>query len=155
MVAIYGSNHPLTTMTTYTNAQLLHGLLTNNVDAEGVVVGHDVWIGHGAVILPGVHIGNGAVIGANAVVTKNVAPYAIVVGSPARLLRLRIAPQVGAVLEASKWWLRAPEQLEDSVDAFSMDLSSGDADLELLKRALYPHGTRNKNDPSEQKSMRT
>jgi phosphonate metabolism protein (transferase hexapeptide repeat family) len=54
-----------------------------------VVIGHDVWIGHGATILPGVTVGNGAVIGAGAVVSKDVAPYTIVGGVPAKLIRER------------------------------------------------------------------
>ncbi|MRT33049.1 acetyltransferase, partial [Xylella fastidiosa subsp. multiplex] len=57
--------------------------------AKRVVIGHDVWIGHGATILPGVTVGNGAVIGAGAVVSKDVAPYTIVGGVPARLIRER------------------------------------------------------------------
>jgi phosphonate metabolism protein (transferase hexapeptide repeat family) len=57
--------------------------------ADKVTVGHDVWIGHGAILLPGVSVGLGAVVGAGAVVTKDVEPYTIVVGVPARPLRLR------------------------------------------------------------------
>jgi len=54
-----------------------------------VVIGDDVWIGHGAVVLHGVRIGNGAIVGAGSLVTRDVPPYAIVVGSPAKVLRLR------------------------------------------------------------------
>ena len=57
-----------------------------------VTIGHDVWIGHGAVVMPGVSIGNGAVVGANAVVTRDVAPFEIVAGVPARRLRMRFDP---------------------------------------------------------------
>jgi ABC-type multidrug transport system fused ATPase/permease subunit len=59
-----------------------------------VNIGHDVWIGHGATILPGVTIGNGAVIGAGAVVSKDVAPYTIVGGVPAKLIRERFMFQL-------------------------------------------------------------
>ncbi len=69
-----------------------------------VTIGHDVWIGHGAVLLPGVSIGHGAVVGANAVVSRDVPPYTIVAGVPARKLRLRFAPQTIERLLALNWW---------------------------------------------------
>ncbi|WP_140538245.1 DapH/DapD/GlmU-related protein [Mesorhizobium sp. B1-1-8] len=70
----------------------------------GVTVGNDVWIGHGAIMLPGVAIGDGAVVGAGAVVTKDVPPYAIVVGSPAKVIRYRFSEDVVAKLLAIQWW---------------------------------------------------
>ncbi|MBZ3692519.1 DapH/DapD/GlmU-related protein [Phyllobacterium calauticae] len=72
--------------------------------AKRVSIGHDVWIGHGAVIMPGISIGHGAVIGANAVVTKNVAPYTIVAGNPARLIRPRFPAAIAERLMALAWW---------------------------------------------------
>lgn len=68
------------------------------------VMGHDVWIGHGAIILPGVQLGTGCAIGAGAVVTKNVPPFAIVVGNPGRVLRYRFTPEIIAALERIAWW---------------------------------------------------
>lgn len=67
-------------------------------------VGHDVWIGHGALILPGVTIGTGAVVGAGAVVTKDVAPYEIVAGVPARPIRQRFSDNTAAKLLEIAWW---------------------------------------------------
>jgi acetyltransferase-like isoleucine patch superfamily enzyme len=69
-----------------------------------VRVGHDVWIGRSAIVLPGVEIGDGAVVGAGAIVTKDVAPYAIVAGNPARLIRARFDDATVARLRASRWW---------------------------------------------------
>jgi phosphonate metabolism protein (transferase hexapeptide repeat family) len=69
-----------------------------------VTVGHDVWIGHGAVILPGVHVGNGAVIGANSVVTRDVPAYAIVAGAPAEVIRPRFPEDVTIRLAEMAWW---------------------------------------------------
>lgn len=83
--------------------------------AKSVRIGHDVWIGHGAVVLPGVGIGNGAVIGANAVVTRDVAPFEIFAGVPAKKLRLRFAPEIIARIEALAWWDWPVEQLADAV----------------------------------------
>lgn len=72
-------------------------------------IGHDVWIGSGALILDGKTIGNGAIVGARAVVTKDVPPYAIVVGAPAKILRYRFDPNVIEALQAVAWWNKSPE----------------------------------------------
>jgi phosphonate metabolism protein (transferase hexapeptide repeat family) len=72
--------------------------------ASLVVVGHDVWIGHGAIILPGRTVGTGAVVGAGAVVTKDVDPYAIVAGNPARVIRERFPAAVARRLQRLAWW---------------------------------------------------
>lgn len=83
-----------------------------------VVIGHDVWIGHGATILPGVTIGNGAVVGAGAVVSKNVEPYAIVGGVPARLIRRRFEPDIAARYEALAWWDWEHDALRAALEDF-------------------------------------
>lgn len=67
-------------------------------------IGHDVWIGTGAIILRGVSIGNGAVIGANAVVTKNVPDFAVAVGVPAKVIKKRFSIEQEIVIKASRWW---------------------------------------------------
>jgi phosphonate metabolism protein (transferase hexapeptide repeat family) len=69
-----------------------------------VIVGNDVWIGHGAVIMPGVTIGHGAVIGSSAVVTKDVDPYTIVAGVPARVIKRRHPENLAERLIALGWW---------------------------------------------------
>lgn len=66
-------------------------------------IGNDVWIGHGAIVLSGVEIGDGAVVGAGAVVTRDVAPYAVVAGNPARQVRLRFDPASIADLLELPW----------------------------------------------------
>lgn len=72
--------------------------------AHPVTLGHDVWIGHGATVLPGVTIGTGAAIGAGAIVSKDVAPFTIVVGVPAKPLRARFPEAVADGLLALAWW---------------------------------------------------
>lgn len=69
-----------------------------------VVLGHDVWIGHGAVVLPGVKIGNGGAVGAGAVVRHDVEPYSIVVGVPAKPIRWRFDEPVREALQQIAWW---------------------------------------------------
>jgi acetyltransferase-like isoleucine patch superfamily enzyme len=69
-----------------------------------VVIGNDVWIGRGAMIMSGVTIGDGAVIGAAALVAKDVPPYAIAVGNPARTVRQRFSPEIVEKLLAIRWW---------------------------------------------------
>ncbi|MBY4871213.1 CatB-related O-acetyltransferase [Burkholderia anthina] len=76
-----------------------------------VTIGNDVWLGNGAFILPGVTIGDGAVVAGRAVVTKNVPPYAIVGGNPARIIRLRFSESLIEKLLAFKWWRFAPWDL--------------------------------------------
>ncbi|EJF95201.1 transferase hexapeptide repeat family phosphonate metabolim protein [Bartonella elizabethae F9251 = ATCC 49927] len=72
--------------------------------AKRVIIGHDVWIGHGAVIMPGVTVGHGAIIGANAVITKDIMPYTIVAGVPAQQLRMRFPDHVIENLLDMAWW---------------------------------------------------
>lgn len=83
-----------------------------------VVIGHDVWIGHGATILPGVRVGDGAVIGAGAVVSKDVAPYTIVGGVPAKLIRERFGKDIAKRFEKLAWWDWDHGRLRDALDDF-------------------------------------
>ncbi|KPG71222.1 DapH/DapD/GlmU-related protein [Enterococcus sp. RIT-PI-f] len=75
-------------------------------------IGNDVWIGHGAVVQAGVTVGNGAVIASNAVVTKDVPPYAIVGGVPAKIIKYRFDPATIEALQAIAWWNWSREELE-------------------------------------------
>lgn len=72
--------------------------------AHRCTIGHDVWIGHGAIVMPGVTVGTGAVIGSGAVVTKDVAPYQIVGGVPAKPIRQRFPDEIAEKLFAIAWW---------------------------------------------------
>ena len=72
--------------------------------SKRVTIGHDVWIGHGAVILPGIAIGHGAVVGAGSVVTKDVEPYAIVAGVPAKRIRWRFPKSIRERIIRLAWW---------------------------------------------------
>jgi len=83
-----------------------------------VTIGHDVWIGHGAIILPGRTIGTGAVVAAGAVVTKDVAPYGIVAGNPARFIRARFPDAIAARLQTLAWWDWSHERLRAALPDF-------------------------------------
>lgn len=90
------------------------------------VIGNDVWIGYGATVLNGVHIGDGAVIAAGAVVTKDVEPYSIVAGNPARLIRLRFQEKEIEILKQIQWWEYGPDIMH------GIDLSNGEKALDRL-----------------------
>lgn len=81
------------------------------VQAKITTIGNDVWIGHGAMISAGVTVGDGAIIAANAVVTKDVLPYAVVAGNPAVLKKMRFPAEIIAQMLTAKWWRFAPWQL--------------------------------------------
>lgn len=105
------ANHSLASLSTYPfpifyeewglNIQDVAAAWDNKGD---IVIGNDVWIGYEAVVLAGVTIGDGAVIGARAVVTKDVPPYAVVGGVPARLIRRRFPDDTISALLALRWW---------------------------------------------------
>lgn len=84
------------------------------VQAKGdTVVGHDVWFGYESLVMPGVTIGTGAVIGARAVVTRDVPPYTVVAGNPARIVRRRFDDATVARLLALAWWDWPPERVTE------------------------------------------
>ena len=105
------ANHKMASLSTYTFPLFFEewGLKKENVaqawDQKGdIMIGNDVWIGYEAVILSGVTIGDGAVIGCRAVVTKNVPPYTIVGGVPAKPIRKRFDEETIKELQKIKWW---------------------------------------------------
>ena len=104
-------NHSLKSLSTYTfplfyeEWELEKSNITTAWDNKGdIVIGNDVWIGYEAVIMAGVHIGDGAIIAARAVVTKDVPPYTIVGGTPAKEIRKRFDAEVIQQLLMLKWW---------------------------------------------------
>jgi len=91
-------------------------------EARDTIVGHDVWFGHGARVLPGARIGSGVIVGAHAVVTGEVPDYAIVVGNPGRITRMRFEPTVVQRLLALAWW----DWPIDHILAHEAEICSGD-----------------------------
>ena len=111
------ANHQMNTVTTFP-FYTLEGWEMNAPDPSEMpfkgdtVIGNDVWIGQNAVILPGVHIGDGAIIGANSIVGSNVAPYTIVIGNPAKVLRKRFDDELTDLLLRFKWWDKSIDEID-------------------------------------------
>ncbi len=136
-VGIYGKDHPKSYASIYINRNLFDGRLDEHSRVEKVQVGHDVWIGHGAILLRGVSVGTGAIIGANAVVTSSVQPYAIVAGSPARVVRLRFPEEIVDLFQQFRWWEMTPEELIEYEDIFHVDFNKEtNRGVELLRDAI-------------------
>lgn len=124
-VSIGAANHDYTKLTT-------HSFLYNDYDhirpenmppvynrlEKTCVIGNDVWIGTGAVILRNLTIGNGAVVGAGAVVTGDVPPYAVVVGNPAKVIKFRFSEERIKEIQEMAWWDWTDEEIKRNIDLF-------------------------------------
>lgn len=110
VIFMLGSNHRTNWISTYPFMAFPHHFpeakdISGHPYSKGpIIIGNDVWIGSSVTILSGVTIGDGAIIGARSVVAKNVPPYTIVVGNPARVVKLRFSPEQIAKLLLLKWW---------------------------------------------------
>lgn len=125
------ANHALGSLSTYPfplffeQWDLKRESITDAWDNKGdIVIGSDVWIGYGAVILAGVTIGDGAIIGARALVKRNVEPYTIVAGIPAKPIRKRFSEQTVSRLLQIKWWDWPDERIAANIAA----IQSGDVE---------------------------
>lgn len=131
------ANHTLKSLSTYTFPLFFEEWdspkleVSSAWDNKGdIVIGNDVWIDYDAVIMAGVTIGDGAIIGTRAVVTKDVEPYSIVGGVPAKEIRKRFAPDVIKKLTELQWWNWAQDKIQKSLNA----IQSGD--VEALERMV-------------------
>ena len=124
--AAFGANHPM-------NAKSTHALFYNPAMGETDVdlvtrthltIGSDVWMGHNSILLNSVEsVGHGAVIGAGSVVHKDVPPYAVVVGHPARVVRYRFSDELIEELLAEQWWEKTLDELKaEGLDKFQVPL---------------------------------
>ena len=99
-------NHPINSASTYPIAKILLNSDTNPYEwSRGPIsIGHDVWIGHRATILGGVTLGHGSVVAAHAVVTRDVPPYAVAAGNPARIVKYRFSDETISMMLDIEWW---------------------------------------------------
>lgn len=127
-----GSNHAMNGFSTYP-FKVFGGAWAETpmqvVSKGDTVIGHDVWIGNSATIMQGIHIGHGAIIGTNSLVTKNVEPYTIVGGNPAKEIRKRFDDDTIAFLLKLSWWDWDVEKITHHLPAIAT------GDLEALKKA--------------------
>jgi len=89
-----------------------------------VVIGNDVWVGDAVIFLPGVSIGDGAIIGAGAVVSRDVPPYTVVGGVPAKKIKDRFTPEIREQLLALKWWDWPENKIKANKEFFMLDLEN-------------------------------
>jgi acetyltransferase-like isoleucine patch superfamily enzyme len=127
VIILAGGEHDLEKVTCYPLKGAFHMSNGNNVDSASkgpVIIGNDVWIGAGAIILSGVTISDGAIVGAGSVVTHDIPPYAIVAGNPARLIRFRFSKnQIDNLLEIA-WWNWSEDKIKANINYFYGDIDS-------------------------------
>ena len=130
-----GANHQMNAISTYPFYTLegwnMNPPALSDLPLKGdTIIGNDVWIGQNAVILPGVQIGDGAIIGANSVVGSSVAPYTIVIGNPARILRKRFDDDLINLLLRFKGWDKSIEEIDSVIPILTS------SDLEKVREEL-------------------
>lgn len=130
-----GANHPMGGFSTYPFGMFgIEGAPDYKTTKTGfrgdTRIGNDVWIGREAVVMPGVTIGDGAIIGTRAQVSRDVPPYAVVVGNPGVVTKMRFAPGIVSELLAIAWWDWAPERIFRNIAVIAA------ADIDALRAAV-------------------
>lgn len=132
-IFLLGGNHNMKSITTYPFKAMIHNHTIDSWSKGSIIIKDDVWIGHGATVLSGLTIGQGAVVAARAVVTKDVPPYAIVAGSPARIVKYRFSDKIIAKLlevDLKEYY----KSHENDLDLLYTDLTEDNVDDIILGR---------------------
>lgn len=128
-VTIGGDEHSINTLSQFPFKNL-HSNTTAQHHNLKTIIGSDVWIGAGAIIKRGIKIGTGAVVGAGSIVTKDVPPFAVVVGVPAKVIKYRFSEDIQEKILESKWWTYDKEVLD------KLEFDNVEDDLEKLKQLV-------------------
>jgi virginiamycin A acetyltransferase len=120
---IAGGEHDYRNISTFPLKDRLQGAKLPIRHKGAIIIGNDVWIGTGAIILAGVKIGDGAVLGAGSVVTHDVPAYAIVAGVPARVIKFRFTPSQIEKMVKIAWWNWTDEKIVENIDYFYGDIN--------------------------------
>ena len=124
VVFLLGLDHKTTSISTYPFRKLLvNSDYCDAISKGNIVIDDDVWLGYGATIMSGVHIGQGAEVAAGAVVTKDVPPYAIVGGVPAKVIRYRFEPEIVEELLKIDYSRLTDEMIKEHIDELYTDLT--------------------------------
>lgn len=118
-----GASHAMDGISTYPfklMGKAWKGASMNAISKGDTIIGNDVWIGNSATIMQGVKVGHGAIIGTNSLVTKDIEPYTIVGGNPARVIRKRFDEEAIELLLRAAWWDWPIEKITDNLESFSM-----------------------------------
>ncbi len=117
-----GANHSMSGISTYPFKVIDKSRRKTSMDVTSkgsTIIGNDVWIGNSATIMPGIKVSHGAIIGASSVVTKNVEPYSIVAGNPAKLIRKRFSDEIIKFLLNLAWWDWSIEKITENIEAIT------------------------------------
>ena len=132
-IHIITSHHDISRANIQIDMQRRHGFSDIWVSKGDVEIGNNVWIGDNAVILSGVKVGDGAVIGAGSIVVKDVPPFSVMAGNPARVIKIRFAQQIIDQLLEIKWWDWSEERISRNRTFFDLDLiKNPDLDLSTV-----------------------
>ena len=144
-----GANHSLKSLTTYPFPFFAEEWHTGRIEPEAwdnkgdIVIGNDVWIGFEAIVLAGVRIGDGAIVASRSLVNKDVPPFSIVGGAPARVIRKRFPDEVIELLQEAQWWNWDIERIREIVPALCRGDVSAPGKIEgfvTIRPAVTGHG---------------
>ena len=127
VILLMGGEHDTSQITAFPLKKMLKGMDGENLDSDSkgpVIIGSDVWVGSGSIILSGVKIGSGAIIGAGSVVVNDVPPYAVAVGNPARVVKYRFSPDRIEKLLRISWWDWEDDKIRENIDQLYGDVDS-------------------------------